>query len=467
MSRPSRADGYSARDDQRGVSTTLGYTLTLTITAVLMAGLLIAGGTLVENQRERIAEDELSVSAEQLASGMSDADRLAGTVTEGVLRVHVWLPERVAGGPYTIELENDPTADDQPARATISARAQSVDATGELSFRTSVPVANRTVVGGPMVVSHRDADGDGARELVVNESRDLSPEQPDPAYLGHEEVVYVDADTGELSSVAPDGTVTGYGVDASAIGPKQVDFDGDGVREIPYVTAANQLRLVDEQGDIQTLANDAANSPLQNSYGTVVAIGEWRGEMSVFYMNTSDTGTNDEATIYRVGLDGDAEQVTVGGDPVEANAIAGFGDANDDGDTDLVFLGTSQRVRFIDDGSVTDTAQGVGANLGLGVGAPRQFDDGEPDRVPFVSSNNVRLLSYASGSSTTEDLTTGGQAEATFVSGIDWTGDGTLEVVYVDSGDGTLHYVTLDGTTSQITDAGGDPITVDEAVGTA
>ena len=466
MSKPAPVDGEFGSDD-RGVSTTLGYTLTLAITAILMSGLLIAGGTLVDDQRERIAEDELSVTSEQLAGGLTDADQLAGTMSGGVLKVQVWLPERIAGGPYTIELENHPTAADQPANSTIHAEAQDVEATGELSLRTSVPVANQTVVGGPLVITHRDADGDGSRELVVNESQELDPEQPDPAYLGHEEVVYVDDDTGQLSSIAPDGTVTGYGVSASAIGPKQVDLDGDDIREIPYVTSANQLRIIDEEGEIQTLANDAAKGPLQNSYGTVLTIAEWNGEISVFYLNTSDTGPNDEATIYRVGVDGEQQQVTVGGSPVEANAIAGIGDVNDDGDDDLIFVGTSQRVRFIDDGSETDTNQGVDADTGIGVGALRQFDDGEPDRVPFVSSNNVRLLSYQGGSSSVTDITTGGEAAPTFVSGVDWTGDDALEIVYVDSSDGTLHYVTLGGSITQITDSDGNTITADEDVGVA
>jgi hypothetical protein len=466
MAKPATADkGYPR--DERGVSTTLGYTMTLAITAILMSGLLIAGGTLVDEQRERVAEDELSVSAEQLAGGLTDADQLAGTISGGEVKIKVWLPNLIAGGPYTVELENHPTSPDQPAEGTIRAEAQEVDVTTELSLRTGVPVANKTVVGGPVVISHRDADGDDSRELVVNTSDDIDVNQSDPVPLEHNEVVYVDDDSSELSSIAPDGTVTGYGVSANAIGPKQYDVDGDGLREIPYVTSSNQLRLIDEDGEIQTLASDAAKSPLQNSYGTVLAIGEWNGEITVFYMNTSDVGPNDEATIYRVGLDGEETQVTAGGNAVEANAIAGVGDVNDDGDADLVFVGLSQRIRFVDDDTVTDTGQTVSADTGIGVGAPRQFDDGEADRVPFVSSNNVRLLSYQGGSTATTDLTSSDVAAPTFVSGVDWTGDDALEVVYVDSDDGTLYYVTLGGSITQITDSDGNPIAVDEDVGVA
>lgn len=459
--------GGALQFNQRAVSTTLGYSLVLAITAILVTGLLIAGGTLVEDQRERIADEELSVTAEQLASGIGDADRLSSTDSNGVLRVTVWLPDRIAGGAYTLELENQPTDDGQPAKATIIADSQAVDVTAELSIRTTVPVANQTVVGGPVVISHRDDDGDGNRELVITESTKVAPEEPEPAVMAHEEIVYVNDSSGELSSVAPDGTVTGYGVDAEAIAPKQVDLDGDGLREIAYVDSTNRLNIVDESGEVQTLANDAANSPLQNSYGTMVTIAEWDGETSVFYLNTSDVGPNNEGTIYRVGLSGDQQQVIANSSEVEANAIVGAGDINDDGDSDLVFVGPSQNMSYIDGNEVTDTEQTVDANTGIGAGAPRQFASGQADRVPFVVNNNVSLLSYAGGTASVTQLTTGGQVEPTFVAGVDWVGDNQLEVVYVDASDGSLHYVALNGTTGSITDSDGNPITVDSSAGTA
>ncbi|MEF8800034.1 MAG: hypothetical protein V5A56_03255 [Halolamina sp.] len=467
MSKRTPGAGWSVLTDERGVSTTLGYSLTLAISAILITGLLAAGGTLVEDQRERIADEELGVAAEQLASGLGDANRLAGTDTDGVLRVTVWLPDRIAGGEYTMTLANQPTADNQPARGTIVAESQAVDVTVQLSLRTSVPVANRTVTGGPMIVSLRDDDGDGARELVVNESRDIAPEEPEPTVMAHEEVVFADNNTSELSSIAPDGTVTRYGVEASAIGPKEVDLDGDGIREIPYVDWSNRLRIVDASGEVQTLATDAATSPIQSSYGTVVAIGQWRGESSVFYLNTSDVGPNGEATIYRVGLDGDQQQVLANSNPVEATAIAGTGDSNDDGDTDLVFVGLSEGIRFIDNDTVTDTGEDADVDGGIGIGAPRQFDTGEEDRIPFVTSNDVTLLSYAGGSASETDLTSAGEAEPTSVTSIDWTADDALEVVYVDDTDGSLHVVRLGGSTGTITDSDGDTIFVDTRVGTA
>ncbi|NHX36228.1 MULTISPECIES: DUF7266 family protein [Halolamina] len=156
--------------DERAVSTTLAYTLTLSISAVLVSGLLIAGGGLIEDQRQAITADELSVSGQQLAGGLEDADRLAGAAENGTVEVDVWLPADVgAGGEYRLRLVNHPTPADQPARGTVVVSAESVDVTRNVSFRTENPVANGTLSGGPVTIVVADDDGDGDPELVVYE----------------------------------------------------------------------------------------------------------------------------------------------------------------------------------------------------------------------------------------------------------------------------------------------------------
>lgn len=178
---PAPEPGASLVNDERAVSTTLGYTLTLSITAVLLAGLLTAGGTLIEDQRQAVATDELTVTGQQLAGGLEDADRLAstnqnGTGEYGTVRVNVWLPDGVGMGGYTLRVVNQSSDANQPARATIVATADGTDARRNVSFRTQFPVANRTVPGGPVTIDVRHVDDDGVPELVVEESMDLAPE---------------------------------------------------------------------------------------------------------------------------------------------------------------------------------------------------------------------------------------------------------------------------------------------------
>ena len=452
---PRPEPGASLGDDDRGVSVTLGYTLTLSITAVLVAGLLTAGGGLIEGQQRTVAADGLSVSGQQLAAGFEDADRLAATTDTGTVRVNVWLPDSVAGGRYTLTIRNESNQANQPALTTIVAKAENMEVTRNVSLRTENPVANRTLRGGPVTIRYNDSDGDGTRELVVVERRSIALNQPEPAAFGHEEIVYVDAPTGELRSVTPGGEVTRYGVTAAAIGPKQVDLDDDGLREVPYVTAANELRIVDAEGETETLATDAAASPGNDT--SLIAVGEWNNVTSVFYLNNADT-VGGNPSIYRVSTDTAPQQVTVDGSGIDAMAIAGIGDMNEDNDTDLVYIaGGTEQARYLDDGTETNLTT-VGTDPGYGVGDPREFNDGERDGMPFVdASGDVRI--YRGTASST--IATG--AAKTSVAGIDWVDGGSLEVVYVDAADGTIKYVQIGGDSTVIS----GNITVDEDKGVA
>ena len=454
--------------DERGVSTALGYSLTLAITAVLISGLLIAGGTLVSDQRDRIAQEELSVTVEQLASGLNEGDRLAQSSDGGVMQVQIWLPERIAGGAYTLELRNESDPSGQPARATLLATAQGANAQATLSLRTGVPVANRTVLGGPLTVSHRDADDDGQRELVVNESRDLSravPAEPEPAAMSHEELVFVNGSTHELSSLAPDGTVTRYGVGAQNIGPKQVDIDGDGLREIPYVDLGGSLRVVDSEGEEQLLVSDSSPaSPSKNK--SLIGIDEWNGEFYVLYA----TATGDA---YRVSIEGNETKIGANANGNGISAIAGVDDLDDDGVADLVSADGSQQLRYYEDGGSSNekvSNGGLGASFGTGFGAPRDFDGDGRERVPMVDgSGNVRLID-ADGR--TAQLTSG--ATKTTLAGIEWNSTSTgQEIVFVEEttiGGSTvyvLRYIPYTGGTPQTIKVAGEPVIIDAEAGVA
>ena len=94
--------------DERAVSTTLGYALSLTVSMLLVSGLLIAGGGFVEDQRERTIRSELRVIGQQVSADLATADRLAN-IGGSVERVVVSrdLPEEVTGTRYTIAVRTD------------------------------------------------------------------------------------------------------------------------------------------------------------------------------------------------------------------------------------------------------------------------------------------------------------------------------------------------------------------------
>ena len=168
------AGGWSRSD--RAVSITVNYVIALSITAVLISGLLIGAGTYVENERDQVVREELTVVAEQLAAGIDDADRLARTAGDPTVRVGVDLPRRVAGESYRIEITNLSAPGPQPERYELTLRSSRSGVSVTLTVSTLEAMSETSVNGGWVVV-----ETGGTDTLVVSDgdpSETLSLSRP-------------------------------------------------------------------------------------------------------------------------------------------------------------------------------------------------------------------------------------------------------------------------------------------------
>lgn len=147
--------------DDRAVSTTVSYVLTLSITALLVSGLLLAAGGLVDDQRERATRTELEVFGQRIADGVADADRLAATTDERV-RVRVDLPERAAGTGYSVDVE--PSADAAHPHELVL-RSGGAETTVSVAIGTRAPLADARVSGGSVLIAYDGSTG----ELTLTE----------------------------------------------------------------------------------------------------------------------------------------------------------------------------------------------------------------------------------------------------------------------------------------------------------
>lgn len=166
------------RESDRGVSTTLGYVLTLVITAVLVSGLLVGTGQYVDGQRERVVDRELSVLGERVAARTADADRMvrAGDGTEAI-RVRVDLPRTVAGGSYRVAVNESAGATGTPAAHDITLTSGSGGQSVTVRVRTGTDIEAGTLAGGNLVVAY-----DPASERLAFESGDaVAPALRDPS----------------------------------------------------------------------------------------------------------------------------------------------------------------------------------------------------------------------------------------------------------------------------------------------
>lgn len=144
-------DRNGLRVDRRGISTALGYVLTLSVATLLVGGLLIGFGGFVDDHRTGTARDELRVVGQQVASGLSSADRLARVGSVSEVRVSRQLPDSVTGSSYLIEV-----ADGNPVR--IEVRTTTPDVTVELTVHIDTAVVDSTVGGGDFVVELTPSD---------------------------------------------------------------------------------------------------------------------------------------------------------------------------------------------------------------------------------------------------------------------------------------------------------------------
>lgn len=149
------------RRDDRGVSTTVTYSLTVLITTILVAGLIYSASTTVKTEREQAAANELTVVGERLVREIVGMDALVDAGEDTTARMRVDHPRRVVGATYTVTLQpggGDPCeSTDRPCLVLV---AEELDVTATMPFKTATntSLVNTTVQGGELVVVYEDGE---------------------------------------------------------------------------------------------------------------------------------------------------------------------------------------------------------------------------------------------------------------------------------------------------------------------
>lgn len=94
--------------DTRAVSVAITHALTVAISTVLVSGLIVGAGTLLESQQQNVGEQQLREIGSDAASYINTFDRLNATGDNVNVTVKPEYPERIVGSfRYTIQLTND------------------------------------------------------------------------------------------------------------------------------------------------------------------------------------------------------------------------------------------------------------------------------------------------------------------------------------------------------------------------
>ncbi|WP_396613008.1 hypothetical protein ACH9L7_07020 [Haloferax sp. S1W] len=136
----------------RAASTTLGYVLTLTITTILISGLMVAAGGFVADERERVTRTELEVVGQRLAANIEAGDRVAAATDDQTtvsVSSRLELPSQVAGTTYRITIDPDASG-----RSHLVLESADPKVTVRVPFVNQTQIASGSVDGGDVLVEY-------------------------------------------------------------------------------------------------------------------------------------------------------------------------------------------------------------------------------------------------------------------------------------------------------------------------
>ena len=146
-----RTEGGGRAVDDRGISITLNYVLVLGISATLVAGLLVAGGTFVEDQREGVIEEEMNGVGNHIAGDIEQVDRMVqvGVTKPDQAVINQTFQRTVSGTTYNVELESSPD------QVVLTSNSPSV--TVEIPVTVQTDVRESFAFGGETAVQYDDS----------------------------------------------------------------------------------------------------------------------------------------------------------------------------------------------------------------------------------------------------------------------------------------------------------------------
>jgi hypothetical protein len=145
-----RTPDREIRGDERSSSVTLNYVLVLGITAILVSGLILAGGVFVENQRDKAIRGELTVIGTHLASNVEQVDRYVQAGEDpSAAYVNQTFQRQATGQNYDVRLEPN---DGDPGPPQLVLTASSTDVTVRVNVSTQTDVSETVAQGGTISV---------------------------------------------------------------------------------------------------------------------------------------------------------------------------------------------------------------------------------------------------------------------------------------------------------------------------
>jgi hypothetical protein len=233
--------------------------------------------------------------------------------------------------------------------------------------------------------------------------------------------------------------------DADIIGGSAADFTAGDNADIAFASTSKDGMYSTEVdvGENKIKGESPSGHDIQKK-NTRFALAKWPG-----IDGENDTGVksdeyvvvyadSNQDKLFAMDADGNTEEILDSGDG--AAGASGVADI-DGGEKEMVYLGSSQQLRYLNqDGTTSKIKNGsVGSNNSIGFGPPASFENFSNVQVPFIDgSNQPSLVDYKESDNKT---TLAGNAKKAACAPVDIDDDEELEFVFIDSGNGNIAYV--------------------------
>lgn len=293
-------------------------------------------------------------------------------------------------------------------------------------------------------------------KLLIEKQLGITLVEPD--VLNSDTSILFDGTKGLLENESETES-NGISESVNAMGPPSSDLSGDGVNDVPYVNSSGSLKVSDVDGNTKTLVD---GNPKPETDKTLMAVGRWKGsESSVFFAGSSGNA------IYRASVQTNGAVKIADTQSNGAQAVAGIGDLDNDGASEIAYLGGSEQLRYVDDDGTLIKVNGgsVGSNNGIGGGQLPDLDnDGVPRVASVDGSSNIALYGVAES----DVIISKGQPAKSPVTPTDIDRDSEDEILYIGTDNGNIKYIDSPLTSPSVKtvlDNNGNPISGDTGLG--
>lgn len=138
-------------DDTRATTIPITHAMTLGITALLMATLLVGAGLFINQQQETVARSQLSEVGGDVVAQLNTLDRLNGSGESVTATFEPSYVRRAGGATYTVALVTHGPS--PPTEATLYVNSSAMDHPVRLPVRTDTPMLADRVRGENPTVS--------------------------------------------------------------------------------------------------------------------------------------------------------------------------------------------------------------------------------------------------------------------------------------------------------------------------